>query len=89
MEAAINAEGRKTAPQLEMLTQELKDAQAKFETNVNLKYLKLCELKPAQTEEILQTKKNWTDAARLDLFNVQTDLAVAKDNLPAPATDNG
>ena len=71
----------KTADQLAMYADELERAQAKADSDLNAKYQKLCDLKPAEAETTLQTKKTWADAMQVDLFATKTNLAVAKDTM--------
>ena len=70
-----------TANQLAVYADELEKAQAKGECDLNTMYQQLCDLKPAETEANLQTKKIWSDAMRSELLSTKMDLATAKDTM--------
>ena len=81
VQAGINNDGEKTANKLAVYADKLENTQAKAESNLNVKYQKLYELKPTEAEANLQARKTWADMLRTELLKTKMDLATAKDTM--------
>ena len=70
-----------TSNRIAVYADELEAAQMSVEQQLKAMYQELCNLKPAETEATLRTKKSWADAMRSELLSAKMDLAAAKDTM--------